>query len=178
MSEDLQRELFSPDEHIRYAAQPKFRAMIAPTQTPQFTSMALNRLASCFEYMYNQPLVHQRVAVVGFGLGGSYAYSMAIREPRLKAIVPFYGHSTTTPYELRHISCPILAFYGGKDSSLRQELNHLSPHMRIAGVEFTAVVFGSSGHAFFNDDNPFAYDAGASANAWGRTLSFLNECMN
>src|SRR5690349_7453428 len=46
-SEEFQKELFSKDEKIRYHAQPKLRSIIAPTQTPQFTSLAISRLASC-----------------------------------------------------------------------------------------------------------------------------------
>ncbi len=51
LSEELQKALFDTHESVRYAAQPRLRALIAPTQTPQFTTLALNRLASCFEYM-------------------------------------------------------------------------------------------------------------------------------
>jgi carboxymethylenebutenolidase len=175
LSEELQAALFSKSEHTRYAAQPRLRAMIAPTQTPQFTSLALNRLASCFEYMYNLPLVHQRVAIVGFGLGGTYAYSLAMREPRLKGVVPFYGHAKYIVPELRHITCPILAFYGGKDSAQAVELNKLARHMRQANVDFTAVKYTSSGHAFFNDANPFAYRESDANDAWRRMLTFLHD---
>jgi carboxymethylenebutenolidase len=176
-SEELQRELFSPSEHVRYNAMPKLRAMIAPTQTPQFMSLALSRLASCFEYAYNQPLVHQRVAMVGFGLGGNYAFSMAMREQRLKGVVSFYGHAPRITAELRHIRCPILAFYGKKEQSLYKELNTLAPRMKMAGVDFKAIVYANAGHAFFNDANSFAFSPSAADDAWRQTVSFLREQM-
>lgn len=176
-SEQLQKELFSPDEKVRYRAMPKLRAMIAPTQTPQFTSMALSRLASCFEYMYNQPLVHQRVAVVGFGLGGGYAYEMAMREQRLRGAVAFYGHAPRITAELRHIRCPILSFYGKKEASLYKELGQLVPRMRAANVDFEPIVYENAGHAFFNDANSFAYNQSAADDAWRRTLGFLRQMM-
>lgn len=177
MSEELQRAIFSRNEHERYAAQPKLRAMLEPTQTPQFASMALQRLQTCFEYMYNQPLVHQRVAIIGFGLGGTYAYDMALHEPRLKAALPFYGHCKHTVPELRHITTPILAFYGGQDKALASELKTLSAHMHDAHVDFLAIKYSAAGHAFFNDANPFSYRPSDASDAWRRVLSFLRDKM-
>lgn len=174
-SQELQREIFSPSAHVRYEAMPKLRALIAPTQTPHFTLLALSRLSACFEYVYNQPLVHQRVTMVGFGLGGDYTFGLAIREPRLLGAVPFYGHAPRTAAELRHIQCPILAIYGGKEQSLVRSLSPLSVRMRQAGVDFKAVVFDDAGHAFFNDSNVFAYNQSAADDAWRRTLSFLRK---
>jgi carboxymethylenebutenolidase len=176
-SEELQKELFSPSEHVRYAAMPKLRAMIAPTQTPQFTTLALSRLASCFEYMYNQPLVHQKVSIVGFGLGGNYAISMSMREQRLKGVISFYGHVPHITAQLRHIRCPILSLYGDKDKSLFREVNEVTPLMRQADVKFEPIVYEGAGHAFFNDANTFAYDQSAADDAWRRTLSFLHQRM-
>jgi carboxymethylenebutenolidase len=174
-SDELIKELFSPDDRVRYAAQPKLRTLIAPTQTPQFTSMALSRLASCFEYMYNQPLTHQRVIILGFGLGGNYVYGLALREPRLKGAISFYGQASYITSELSHISCPILAFYGEKEHSLTRELPKMIPKMRAAGVNFEPVVYGDVGHAFFNEDNPFAYSPGAASDAWHRVLGFIRD---
>jgi carboxymethylenebutenolidase len=175
MTDELQQAIFSMDEHVRYEAQPKLRALLAPTQTPQFTLMALSRLTSCFEYMYNQPLVHQRVAMVGFGLGGDYCFEMALRESRLRGIVTFYGHAPHILAELRHISCPVLSFYGDQDHGLVNELSALEPRMRAVGVDFHATVYGGVGHGFFNEQNPFAYHEESADNAWSRTLAFLRD---
>jgi carboxymethylenebutenolidase len=176
-SEALQKEVFNSSERVRYNAQPKVRALIAPTKTPQFISMAISRLASCFEYMYNQPLAHQKVIIIGFGMGANYSFGMAIREPRLKGVIAYYGHAQYLPTELRHIHCPILAFYGGKEQSLLKELNGLAPRMHQAGVNFRSVVYAGAGHAFFNDDNPFAYQSGAAEDSWRRIVAFLRDEM-
>jgi carboxymethylenebutenolidase len=176
-SEALQKDLFSADERVRYNAQPRLRAIIGPTQTPQFTSIALSRLSSCFEYMYNQPLVHQKVVIMGFGMGGTYAMSMAIRESRLKGVVSFYGHAQFITPELRHIHCPVMTFYGQKEVSMIKELEKLLPSMKQAGVTFLPRIYAGTGHAFFNDSNPFAYHNGAADDAWKRTLGFLRDQM-
>lgn len=174
-SEELQREIFSPNPHVRYAAMPKLRSIIAPTQTPHFTVLALSRLQSCFEYAYNQPLVHQRVLMTGFGLGGDYVFSMTMREQRLVGAMPFYGHAPKVAVELRHIKCPIMAFYGGKETSLVNDISSLSRRMKQAGVDFSAVVYDDVGHAFFNDSNVFAYNQTAADDAWRRMLGFARK---
>ena len=176
-SDQLQRDLFSSDSRIRYEAQPKLRALIAPTQTPQFTSLAISRLESCFEYIYNQPLVHQKVSVVGYGLGGNYAISLAIREPRLRCAVAYYGQAKYPSAELQHIKCPILGFYGSRDKSLALQLNHISENMQKAGVDFHPVLYENAGHAFFNDTNPYSYNEDAASDSWTRTQNFLQEHM-
>ena len=174
-SAELEAELFSDDERVRYNAMPKLRAMIAPTQTPQFTFFALSKLESCFEYVYNQPLVHQRVGIVGFGLGGKFTFELALREPRLKAVVSFYGHTPQIEAELRHIKSPILAFYGDKEQSLIKEVDVVKSHMQQAGVDFTPVIYTGVGHAFFNESNSFSYNQQAADDAWDRSLNFLSD---
>lgn len=176
-SSQLEHELFSDNEHVRYNALPKLRAMIAPTQTPQFTLMALSKLESCFEYVYNQPLVHQKVGIVGFGMGGKYAFELALREARLRGLVSFYGHVPKVSVELRHIKCPVIAFYGQKEKSLMDELHEVTPHMQQSGINFTPVVYKDVSHDFFNDANAFSYNQMASEDAWRRTLSFLTTNM-
>ena len=171
LSEELQHALFDKDDAVRYAAQPKLREMLAPTQTPQFVSLALSRLASCFEYMYNQPLVHQQVALLGFGLGANYGYGLAIREQRLRGVIAFYGHAKYITAELRHITCPVLAIYGEADTALMQELPGLKMQMAVAGVEFEPVTYEGAGHAFFNDANAFAYKRLHAEDAWRDSLT-------
>jgi len=174
-SEELQSELFSHNERERYNAQPKLRALIAPTQTPQFTSMALGRLQSCFEYVYNQPLVHQRVMLVGFGMGGNYTFSMAIRESRLKGVIAFYGHCPYLVPELSHITCPVLAFFGQKELAMIKEQDIVIPRMRKANVDYRPVIYAQTGHAFFNDANPFAYQPASAKDAWNRMVDFMHN---
>lgn len=175
LSTELQKAMFDKNDRVRYEAQPKLRTLIAPTQTPQFTTLALSRLESCFEYMYNQPLVHQKVMMVGFGLGGNYAFGLAMREPRLRGVAPFYGQVYSIAAELRHIACPIMAFYGGKDVALVNELPKVTQHMQEAGVDFTTVTYSATGHAFFNDANPFAYHPKSAEDAWRRLVAFLHD---
>jgi len=168
---ELQLDLFNPEK--RNEAQPKLRALMTPMQEPGFATETLAKLGICFGRLYNEPSVKQCVAVCGFCFGGSYSYSMALHEPRLKAAIPFYGHVSTDKDELKKITCPILAFYGERDEGLVAGLPSVETGMEAAGVQYEAVVYPDCGHAFFNDTNPFAYNATAAKDAWQRTIAFL-----
>jgi carboxymethylenebutenolidase len=169
----LQEELFDPKR--RTQAQPKLRELMSPMQAPDFGAKTLARVKGVFDYLYNQPDVAGKVAITGFCFGGSYSFSLAVHEPRLKAAIPFYGHADFSVEELSKIKCPILAFYGRKDEGLIASLPALEDNMKQAGVNFTDKVYEDTGHAFFNDTNPFAYNKDAATDAWQKSLEFLKE---
>lgn len=172
-AEQLQADLFDPDK--RNEAQPKLRALMTPMQEPGFAEKTTGRIKVCFDELYARPDVGGKVGVVGFCFGGSYSYSLAMHEPRLKAAVPFYGHVTTEVEELKKITCPVLAFYGAEDHGLVDTLDERKQAMKEAGVQFEAYVYDNCGHAFFNDTNPRAYNEAAATDAWQKTLAFLAE---
>jgi len=174
---EMQKDLFSVQTEVREAAIRKLQTLLTSTQTPQFASLTLARLESCFEYVYNQPVVRQKVAIVGFGFGGTYTYSLAVRDSRLRAAIPFYGHAAYHELELRHISCPILAFYGARDGRSVRELATLGPHMLHAGVQFTPVIYDDAGPSFFNESNSATYNHEAATDSWHRTVNFLRLTM-
>jgi carboxymethylenebutenolidase len=49
--------------------------------------------------------------------------------------------------------------------------------MKAGGIDFTSHVYAGVGHAFFNDTNPRTYDAAAAADAWRRTIGFLDRAI-
>lgn len=169
---EMHKGLVSVEPQERNEAMRKFQTLLNSTQTPQFESLTLSRLEACFAYVYNQPFVRQKVAVMGFGFGGTYTFALAVRNSRLKAAVPFYGHAGYHELELRHITCPILAFYGGQDN-LAREVSVLTPRMAHVGVRYTPVTYDTAGPSFFNDSNSGTYDRTSAEDAWHRLVSFL-----
>ncbi len=172
---DAQKDLFSGNEERRTRVQPVIRQLTAPQQQPDFAQKTVDKLEKLFNYLYDQPDLHQNVAVMGFCFGGSYSYSLAVHEPRLKAAVPFYGHADFSVDELKKIKCPILAFYGENDERLMDGLPKLREDMEEAGVNYSAQVYSDCGHAFFNDSNPYAYNEAAAKDARAKVLNFLAE---
>jgi len=159
----------------RDEAQKELRAKMAPLQSPEFATTTVNKLKSCFEWLIGKPEVQGHVAVIGFCFGGTYAFALAVHEPRLKAAVPFYGHADQSIEELRKINCPILAFYGEEDTGLTEKLPELIANMKAASRDFQYHVYPNTGHAFFNDTNPNRYNEAAAKDSWQKTLAFLSK---
>jgi carboxymethylenebutenolidase len=167
----LQEDLFNPEK--RNATQPRLREIMSPLHNPSFAADTTTKLKGIFNYLYELPGVRGRVAVVGFCFGGTYSFTLAVDEPRLKLAVPFYGHANYTAAELSEIKCPVRAFYGENDENLIKDLPELTEKMRSAEVDFEAKVYPDAGHAFFNDTNKFAYNQAAADDAWPRVLEYL-----
>ena len=160
----LQMQLFDPKS--RSEAQPKLRALMAPMQDPSFGAKTTAKLQASFNYLYDLPESQQKVSVCGFCFGGTYSFSLATVEPRLKIALPFYGHSDQSVEELKNITCKVRAFYGEKDENLMNSLDDLKSRMREAGVDFEVKIYPDCGHAFFNDTNPNTYSSEAASDAW------------
>lgn len=172
LAAELQDKLLDPQ--TRSQIQPKLREAMAPLRAPGFAEKTLVNMRASFDYLTQIPAVGGRIGVTGFCFGGTYSFSLAVHEPRLRAAVPFYGHTDFSVEQLHGISCPVLAFYGDKDEGLVSKLPELEDSMRDAGVDFTAVVYPGAGHAFFNDTNRRTYREDAAADSWRKTLDFLS----
>lgn len=155
--------------------QPKMRAAMAPMHSPDAAERIKEGVAVVFDYLNAQPEGEGRTAVAGFCFGGTYAFALAVEEPRLLAAVPFYGHAEYSVEDLAGISCPVLAFYGADDAPLMNALPKLRENMEAAGVDFRHTVFPGAGHAFFNGSNPAMFRPEAAGIAWQQTLEFLDE---
>ena len=162
----------------RDEAQKVLRAKMAPLQSPEFAQTTTDKLKNCFDWLMSNPETQGKIAVTGFCFGGTYAFALAVAEPRLKAAIPFYGHAEQPEDQLQTINCPILAFYGEQDTALVDKLPELETKMKIAGKDFQYKVYPNTGHAFFNDTNPNRYNEAAAQDAWARTLTFLSGNLN
>lgn len=168
---EIQSKLFDPEQ--RNSIQPRLRELTSPMQDPEFGRKTVTRLKACFDHLYDMPEFGQRVGIVGFCFGGTYSYTLAVNEPRLKAAVPYYGHCDIDVDDLAKITCPILAFYGENDEALISNLPQLKEKMAHAEVDFMSVIYPNCGHAFFNDTNKFAYNHDAAENSWKKATVFL-----
>lgn len=177
LAAELQRQLSNPDARARTAAQPRLRELMAPIHSPEFSAKTLATVQGCFDHLAAMDGIDGRVGVVGFCFGGTQAFGLAVVEPRLRAAVPFYGNADFETDRLRSVRAPILAFYGEQDARLVGGLGALTVAMDDAGVDFRPRVFPGCGHAFFNDSNPYAYNADAAQAAWSATIEFLGHTL-
>lgn len=169
----LQIDLFDPAK--RNKVQPELRQLMSPIHSPEFAISTIDNTKLCFDYLYNINEVNQSVACMGFCLGGTYSFALAVEEPKLKVAIPFYGHADYLVDKLKNIDCSIFAFYGEQDERLMLGLDDLKQRMSLAKVDFNYKVYKDCGHAFFNDTNKFAYNEEAAMDAWNTTLNLLKE---
>jgi carboxymethylenebutenolidase len=191
-------EVFGLNDHIRNVADriadagyvalaPNFFARAAEAPPKDASDMqALRRAASsvkqedankdmqaALDFLKADKGVKHKFASIGFCMGGGYSYQLATHTKDLAGAVIFYGR---TPIELvPQVSCPILAHFGGKDTSLMQTEPAWEDAMRKAGKTLDVKVYPDAGHGFFNDTRPTAYNAEAAADAWQRVLKFFRE---
>jgi carboxymethylenebutenolidase len=113
----------------------------------------------------------QKVACVGFCMGGGLSALLAANEPTLSGAANFYGSSP--PAELvPRIACPVMGFYGGLDERINSGVPAFAAAMKSAGKSFEAHTYEGAQHAFFNDTRP-AYDVRAVRDSFARFLEFL-----
>jgi carboxymethylenebutenolidase len=170
ISPQLLQEMQDPAK--KDEAQKKLREILSPIHAPDFAEKTIAKLQACFTYLKNQNNVSS-IGVIGFCFGGTYSFSLAAVQPELKAAVPFYGHAPEPLEKVKTINCPVLAFYGEKDTQLVAKVDELNEAMGQFHKPFEAVVYPDCGHAFFNDTNPNMYFKEAADDAWGRLLEFL-----
>jgi carboxymethylenebutenolidase len=164
------------DPATRDEAQKKIRAAWAPLNVPEFGKETVGRTRFCFDYLAHLKNVDAgRISVIGFCFGGTYAFSLAVNEPKLHSTVAFYGHAPESEEELAKIKCSVLAFYGEQDENLIKDLPALQEKMDRLEKDFESVVYPNCGHAFFNDTNPHTYNKTAAEDAWLKLLDFLNN---
>lgn len=128
--------------------------------------------------------VGDNIGIIGFCMGGRVSYLMAGSNPIFKAAGVFYGGNIMvpwgdgpSPFDLtRHISCPVVGFFGLDDTNpspadvkkINDELDKLKkPH------EFHS--YAGAGHAFLNFLNPNTYREQPAADAWEKLLGFLDK---
>ncbi len=141
-------------------------------------------LAAALAHLRGLPgVAPDRVGLVGFCVGGLAAFIGACRLGPA-ATVSFYGGGIVRERpqlrfkpvigEAARIGAPILCLFGAEDKgippadveSIRQALDALP-------VAHEVIVYPGAGHAFFCDMRP-AYHAPSAADAWRRTLAWLD----
>jgi carboxymethylenebutenolidase len=115
-----------------------------------------------------------KLGAVGFCMGGQLALFAATRNPRVGAVVDFYGVHPNVKLELAGLQAAVLGIFAERDAFVTPEVaRKLEADLKAAGKRARCEVYPSVDHAFFNDSRPDVYDADAAARAWSETLAFL-----
>jgi len=136
-------------------------------------------LHAAVEFLKAQSNVKQdRIASIGWCMGGGYSLDVALQEPTLRATVINYGHLATDPGSLKNINAAILGIFGGQDRGIPvDDVRKFEKDLKQQEKKVEIVIYPNAGHAFENPNNKAGYRADDAADAWKRTISFLASTL-
>jgi len=140
---------------------------------------AIRDLLAAYDYLgTRKDVTPYHIGAIGWCMGGGYALQLAIHQPRLAALVVNYGALPTDPNDLQLIGAPILGNFGADDKGITPDDVHaFEKAMKNLNRRVDLKIYDGAGHAFENPNNQNGYRPEAAADAWKRTVAFLNNFL-
>jgi len=111
----------------------------------------------------------QKIGLLGFSLGAYLALSVASVDPRVQAVVDFFGGFPREMKLFMRRLCPTLILHGEADPTVPvEEAYHLREMLEKKGIPYEMRIYPGVGHGF---DGETWRDAGQ------RTLAFLQKYL-
>ena len=115
------------------------------------------------------------VAVMGFCMGGVLTMLAAIHVPEVDAAISWYGVPPTEAGDPGDIDIPLQGHFGEADSFFPPEqIDKLEAKLKEDDVSYEFYRYAGAEHAFGNETGD-SYDPAAKAQAWERSLDFLDK---
>ena len=148
-----------------------------PAKFRQRGRVALDKLASLPQVDPN------RLAAIGYCMGGTFALELARDGASLKGIVSFHGGlETQRPAASGQVKAKILVCTGADDPFIPvAQVNALADEMTKAGVDWQIISYGGAVHSFTNPDAGkvgmpgIAYNKSADERSWKAMMAFFDE---
>jgi carboxymethylenebutenolidase len=140
--------------------------------------IAIENMQSAVRYLTSLENVNgSRIASLGWCFGGAQSLQLALNseEHSLAATVIYYGNLVNDTQALSKIKWPVLGIFGDQDQSIPVDsVKQFEQALNEIGVINEIYIYPGVGHAFANPsgDN---YAPKETANAWKKTLAFLNK---
>jgi len=146
---------------------------------------AKGRVEAAFDVLKSQPSVDvNRIAALGYCMGGSMALDMAISGMSLRAVVTFHAGLKSVSRASGPIKSKIQLNTGADDPMVPPEqLNAFEDELRKATADWQANVYGGAEHAFTNPNADKAglpalkYNAAADKRSWHAMRLWLEEAF-
>lgn len=124
-----------------------------------------------------------RIGVVGLSMGATIALRLAL-SGQFRVAGLFYGLTPKGADWSR--CCPVVASFGEKDRLIRDRGSALRRSLDQAGVDHDVKCYKLAKHSFLTETKPgwqttllgLRHDPIAAADAWQRTISFLNRHLS
>ena len=126
-------------------------------------------------YLLVHPAVdRESVGAIGFSMGADYATWLSTLRPEMRAVVIFYGGSWQGEEFAKQTNADLLGHFAEHDEyESLENARELEGALKAAGREANFFVYPGTGHWFFEDNRPDAYDPESAQLAWERTIEFL-----
>ena len=123
------------------------------------------------------PEVRGGTGVLGFCLGGTLAYGVAVAgDP--DTLVAYYGSGIPEMLgDADRISCPALFHFGAQDPYIPLEQAERVAEVAASHPGWEVHIQPDGGHAFDNWDNPMFHQPEPAARAWELTRAFLARTL-
>lgn len=151
---------------------------------------AEKRFRAAYRILQLQPSVDaNRIAAIGYCMGGGLVLQMARRGVPLAGVVVFHGSlGTAHPAKRGDIKGRVLALIGANDPfEPPAQIKAFKAEMQAAGVPYELHLYPGVVHAFTNPDAtvlgrkyklPLVYNADADADSWRRMRRFLEQLFH
>jgi len=131
----------------------------------------MKTLWDAISFVETQPQVDgRRIALLGFSLGAYLSLANAAIDPRVKAVVEFFGGMPKEMNLFMRRLCPVLILHGEADPTIPvEEAYRLQKLLEKKGIPYEIKIYPGVGHGF---EPEIWRDAGL------RSLQFLQKYLN
>ena len=129
----------------------------------------MKTLWDAISFVEAQPQVdRKRIALLGFSLGAYLSLANSAIDPRVKAVVEFFGGMPREMNFFMRRLCPVLILHGEADQTIPvEEAYQLQKLLEKKGIPYEMKIYPGAGHGF--EDETIWRDAGPGA---------CNSCRN
>jgi carboxymethylenebutenolidase len=133
---------------------------------------AVGDCIAALEHLRSQPGIDGAPAVLGFCLGGTLGWSVAVNADP-SCCVSYYGSGVPSMIGMiDQVSCPTLFHFGNNDPYIPNEgVDEVAA--ALAGHPGFVLNVENAGHAFDNHESSVFYNEAAANSAWSKTMAFL-----
>lgn len=127
------------------------RRCLASTMRSMFkgSGRPFTDLATARTWLAGSPLSTGKTGVIGFCMGGGFA--LLVARDGFDAASVNYGRLPKDLEETLRGACPIVANFGGQDTTLKGAAAKLEAALTTLGIDHSVKEFPTAGHAFLND---------------------------
>jgi dienelactone hydrolase len=152
--------------------------------------LAKARFLAAMEFLKQQPATDpDRIAAIGYCLGGGIVLEMARAGMELDGVASFHGSlGTSQPAKSGVVKAKVLVFNGADDPFVKPEqIARFKAEMNTAGVDYDFINYPGAKHSFTNPQAdafgkkfgmPLAYDRDADEKSWARMQLFFESIFS